>query len=154
MASSAGTFPSSSFTSGHRGVFASESGLCGGETTLVAEDEEPVLRLVRRVLEDGGFRTITSSGGAEALELMQHDMPDLVFLDLKMPDMDGPLILKKIRERAWGVPIVILTGYPDSELMSRALRYSPFTVLAKPSTREPILEAARHALVPHVPDYV
>lgn len=113
---------------------------------LVVDDEEPVREMVRLVLEKAGFRVATASGGAEALELMQRDVPDAVVLDLKMPGMDGPATLGQVRSRWQQMPVVILTGYPDSELMSRALRYPPITLLPKPATSAQIVETVKGVL--------
>ena len=107
---------------------------------LVVDDDEPVCDWVREVLESEEFSVSAASGGAEALELMRAEVPDLVMLDLKMPEMDGPATLRKIRQHYGSLPVVILTGYPDSELMTRALEYSPITLLAKPATAEQILK--------------
>lgn len=114
---------------------------------ILAVDDEPlVLDVISRVLEEQGFDVITASGGAEALALIRRNVPDLVFLDLKMPGMDGPAVLKEIRAH-WGwLPVVILTGFVDSELMTKALRFSPITVLAKPAAPEQIAAAIRGAL--------
>ena len=93
-----------------------------------------------------GFRSLTAPGGAEALEIFQRDVPDLVILDLRMPGMDGPTVLREIR-KGWGaIPVIILTGYPDSELMNRALEYSPITLLAKPAAAEKIAATVKGIL--------
>ncbi|MGD2174301.1 MAG: response regulator [Candidatus Brocadiaceae bacterium] len=113
---------------------------------LVVDDEEPVRDFVRRVLEREGHSVTTASDGAEALELMQDHNPDCVLLDLRMPGMGGPETLKRIRE-GWGaLPVVILTGYPEIALMHRALQYAPITLLAKPVTRDQIVEAVENLL--------
>jgi len=106
---------------------------------LVVDDEEPVRDMVRRVLEGEGYVVTTAAGGVEALEIMGRGVPDLVVLDLKMQGMDGPTTLKEIRQE-WGqIPVIILTGYPDSELMQRALQHPPITLLPKPVTPDVII---------------
>ena len=117
---------------------------------LVVDDEEPVRDMVRRVLEKAGFKATTAPGGAEALEMMQREVPDAVVLDLKMPGMDGPTTLKEIRTRWQRMPVVILTAYPDSELMSRALQYPPITLLPKPATSVQIVETVNSVLASQV----
>ncbi len=59
--------------------------------------------------------------------------------------MDGPTILKEIRQRHGAVPVIIFTAYPDSDLMNRALEYSPITLLAKPASPEKIINTAKAA---------
>jgi len=63
---------------------------------------------------------------------MAGDTPDAILLDLKMPDMDGPATLKNIRDIYGDIAVIILTAYPESDLMARALEYGPITLLSKP----------------------
>ncbi len=113
---------------------------------LVVDDNEIIRDIFSRMLRAGGYEAETASTGEEALELMRRNVPDVVLLDLKMPVMDGPTTLKEIREQHGQVPVVIITAYPDSELMHKALRYCPFTMLAKPVTSQQLLEALRLVL--------
>lgn len=115
-------------------------------TVLVVDDEMAIREVVSRLLEARGFDVSTAPSGVEALELMGKALPDLVLLDLKMPGMDGPATLAAIRAR-WGrLPVIVLTGYPDSELMSKALKHSPVTLLAKPMDSGQMLQAINDAL--------
>ncbi|MFQ5739177.1 MAG: response regulator [Acidobacteriota bacterium] len=110
-------------------------------SVLVIDDEEVVRGVLKATLEGKGFQVTAVAGGADVIPLLAERKPDVVFLDLKMPRMDGPTVLKKIRD-GWGaVPVIVLTGYPDSDLMHRALEHSPITLLAKPSSPGQILQA-------------
>jgi len=112
----------------------------GGGRILVVDDEEPMLELLRRILAKEGFTVAMTASGKRALEMIGESRPDLVLLDLKIPDMDGPTVLEEIR-RKWGdLPVVILTGYPESELVSQALKFSPITLLAKGATDAQIVQ--------------
>lgn len=102
-----------------------------GTTVLVVDDEEYMLYVMRRALEEEGFSVTTASSGAEALDSMGRSLPDLVLLDLKMPGMNGPEVIGEIRHRWGDLPVVILTGYPEGELVNQALQYSPITLLTK-----------------------
>ena len=115
-------------------------------TVLVVDDEPAVCNVVRRVLEDTGYRVTTVGSGAEALQVMRAGLPDLIILDLAMPGLDGVATLEGIREQAGGVPVLIHTGYPDTDLMAQALKLSPVMLLAKPAPRSKLLEAVRLAL--------
>ncbi len=108
---------------------------------LIVDDEEPVRDLVSRVLERRGYEVRVAREGSEALQLIEEEVPDCILLDLKMPGMDGPETLKRVRERWENIPVVILTGYPEIALVHRALQYTPVTLLAKPVTRDEILQA-------------
>jgi len=119
----------------------------GRRRYVLAVDDEPiVLDFIRPLLEAEGFEVATASDGPSALELMRRHLPELVMLDLKMPGMDGPALLREIRARWRRLPVIILTGYMDSELMTRALPFAPVTVLAKPSDPEQVVAAVRAAL--------
>ena len=112
---------------------------------LVVDDEEAILRLSREILERQGFRVSTVPDGGQALAAIQADPPDLVFMDLMMSGMSGPEILKSIREKDAGLPVIIITGYPDSTLMMEAMNFGPILVLPKPLEAKSLVEAARLA---------
>jgi len=110
---------------------------------LVVDDEATVRDTLRQLLEKKGYHVTLAGGGAEALGLMRQQRPALVILDLQMPGMDGAETLEQIREE-WGeIPVVVHTGYPEGDLMSRALKGAPFTVLAKPCPPEQMLNTVR-----------
>ena len=116
------------------------------ETVLVVDDEEYIREIVGRIVEEAGYRVMTASGGAEALDMMRREPPDIVLLDLKMPDMDGPTTLKEIREIYRLLPVIVITGYPESELVAEMLSFCPVTLLAKPLEPELVLQTIRTVL--------
>jgi two-component system response regulator VicR len=77
---------------------------------LVVDDEPDTLELVKLVLESGGFETLLATSGMEALALIDRIRPDLVLLDIMMPDMDGWDVFRKIKEKNPKIPIAILTA--------------------------------------------
>lgn len=77
---------------------------------LVVDDEPDTLELVKLVLESGGFEAILANNGKEALAQIAIVRPDLVLLDIMMPDMDGWDVFRKMKERDPGIPIAILTA--------------------------------------------
>lgn len=77
---------------------------------LVVDDEPDTLELVKLVLESGGFETQLAQSGMEALTQIQNIKPDLVLLDIMMPDMDGWDVFRKIKEKDPDIPIAILTA--------------------------------------------
>jgi len=115
---------------------------------LIVDDDPAIRDFTRRVLEKAGFQVTTATGGIEALELMRQQARDIVLLDLEMPDLDGAATLKQIRQQ-WGlVPVIIQTGYPEGELMFRALEFSPFTLLSKPCSIERLVATVRGVAQP------
>ncbi|VVB55852.1 Chemotaxis protein CheY [uncultured archaeon] len=77
---------------------------------LVVDDEPDTLELVKLVLESGGFEAILANNGKEALAQIATVRPDLVLLDIMMPDMDGWDVFRKMKERDPVIPIAILTA--------------------------------------------
>lgn len=77
---------------------------------LIIDDEPDTLELVKLVLESGGFETVLAASGKEALNELKASKPDLVLLDIMMPDMDGWEVFRKIKEYNINMPIAILTA--------------------------------------------
>jgi len=99
---------------------------------LVVDDEELIRALFEETLEELGHRVVTAKNGFEGLELVKQRDFDLVFLDLKMPGMDGAELFRRIRVIRPSLPVTVITGYPDSDMMARALEQGPFGVMRKP----------------------
>ena len=76
---------------------------------LVADDEPRITKLVSIVLSEEGFRVVTASGGEEALRKAEEIRPDIVLLDIVMPDLDGIEVMRLLRERR-PVPVILLTA--------------------------------------------
>ena len=107
---------------------------------LVVDDEPLVGELFKDSLNELGYQVTTTLSSIEALELLKTKHYDLVFLDLLIPELDGAELFSHIRQMDRKIPVAIITGYPDSDMMSRAMEYGPFTVLKKPFTSDDILD--------------
>jgi DNA-binding response OmpR family regulator len=77
-------------------------------TILIVDDESQIIRFIEMNLEGEGFRVVSAANGYEALEKVTRELPDLVILDVMMPDMDGFETLKKIREIS-SIPVIFLS---------------------------------------------
>jgi CheY-like chemotaxis protein len=77
---------------------------------LVAEDDQDIRNLFRDLLDDGGYRTLVATDGAEALALALSEAPAIILLDLGLPVLDGPAFCRAYRERGGGAPIVLVTA--------------------------------------------
>ncbi len=118
----------------------------GAKRILVIDDDPGIRRVVQRSLERNGLTVDTAGGSDEVLPIIEDERPDLIFLDLKLPGLDGPSLLAKIRD-GWGnVPVVVITGFPDGELMERALNHGPVTLVSKPATPSQILDTVKGIL--------
>jgi excisionase family DNA binding protein len=118
----------------------------GGCSVLVVDDEEQVCRLLGKMLGRLGCRVRWITDGEEGLRLVRRETPDLILLDLKMPDMNGPQFLEELRRTHADLPVIIVTGYQDSELMQEALQYAPLMALSKPMDQELLERTVRMAV--------
>ena len=110
-------------------------------------DDEPAIRdLIEFHLARDGYEIHQSGNGQEGLRLLRSQAVDLILLDLKMPGMNGSDFLRQMQERGLGLPVIIITGYPDSDLVMEAMRYGPITLLAKPLSKNMLLKAVRTEL--------
>lgn len=107
-----------------------------GPLILIVDDEEKIIRFVQINLELEGFRVISATSGLQALERVRSDFPDLVLLDVMMPDLDGFEVLRLIREIS-DVPVIMLTVRSDEEDVVRGLELGADDYITKPfSVRE------------------
>jgi two-component system KDP operon response regulator KdpE len=105
-------------------------------SVLVVDDEPKLIDVVRMNLEVEGYRVLEASNGVEALERLQADLPDLVLLDVMMPELDGFETLKRIRVVSQ-VPVIMLTVRSEETDRIRGLEIGADDYLAKPySPRE------------------
>jgi len=78
---------------------------------LVVDDEKNILKLYKAELEDEGYTVVTANSGPEALEAFDREQPDLITLDIMMPEMDGIQVLRQIKQKSADVPVIMLTAY-------------------------------------------
>ena len=110
---------------------------------LVIDDDPDVLDMLSSLLKAEHYNVRTARDGTSGLEEMRRQAPDIVLIDLAMPNRDGAATLKEIRNEWGAIPVIVHTGFSNSELMKQALAYSPFTLLAKPCTASQVIETVR-----------
>jgi excisionase family DNA binding protein len=108
---------------------------------LVVDDEPVIGQLFRDSLGKNGYKVTITTSSLEALELVSKQHFDLIFLDLVMPEIDGSELFQRIRKIDKQVPVAIITGYPDSELLIKAKKQGPFIIMIKPFGDDEILQA-------------
>ncbi len=118
---------------------------------LVADDERSICEAFSLLLEADGHTPLIASTGEAALRLVRTARPDLVFVDVRMPGMDGLAVLKEIRRFDPTLPVVVMTAYGTLETASEALRNEAFDYLGKPldlGQIRQVLQRALHAPAP------
>ena len=110
---------------------------------LLVDDENDVLSILSRQLEDRGYEVFTAVNGSDALQLAAAKEPDIAILDLALPDMDGSEIAEKLRESeaTKHMPVIFLTALRSKqEEHDGGMAIGGHTVLAKPYDLEEIIE--------------
>jgi len=111
---------------------------------LVVDDDEAICALFKEVLEQEGHAVTSVSESIKGLALVKEHDFDIVFLDLKMPGMDGAELFARIKAVKPRTPVTIITGYRDSDLMLAALSHGPLGVMTKPFNKSDILAAVNN----------
>ncbi|HEY7349630.1 MAG TPA: response regulator transcription factor [Ktedonobacterales bacterium] len=114
-------------------------------TILVVDDEARLIDLIRMNLELEGFRVLEAANGYEALERLKEDLPDLIILDVMMPEMDGFQTLKHIREVST-VPVMMLTVRQEEGDRIRGLDLGADDYITKPFSPRELLSRTRALL--------
>jgi two-component system KDP operon response regulator KdpE len=112
---------------------------------LIVEDEPPIRRLLRTTLSAHDYRVLEATTGAEAMSALRHHRPDLVLLDLGLPDIDGLVLIGKIRTLR-PVPIVVLSSRGDEAAKVTALDSGADDYVTKPFGADELLARIRAAL--------
>lgn len=112
---------------------------------LVVDDEPHLVNTVRAYLQDSGFEVVTASNGREGLFVFRHEEPDLIILDLMMPEMDGWEAARLIRKES-NVPIIMLTARVEDVDKIAALEMGADDYIAKPFNPRELVARARAVL--------
>jgi len=103
---------------------------------LLVEDDAALAQMYRVKLERDGYTVQVAGDGEEALTRLADQLPDLIFLDVRLPRMDGLTFLERLRSdaRTKNVPVVIVSNYSEEELVSRGLQLGALEYLVKSQT--------------------
>ncbi len=113
---------------------------------LIIDDEDAVRSSLKMIFEYEGYDTLLAANGPVGLKIAESEAPDLVFLDVRMPQMDGLEVLKRLKEKEPAPPVVILSGHGTVKTAVEAVKLGAFDFIEKPPESERILIAARNAL--------
>ncbi len=116
------------------------------ETVLVVDDEEGIRESLSAILEDEGYAVLTAPSGEQALTVVKQEVPDLVLLDVWLPEMDGIETLVRLKELHREVPVVMISGHGNIEVAVKAIKSGAYDFLEKPLSLEKVLIVAKRAL--------
>ncbi len=126
-----------------------------GKTILIVDDSEPVVMLLKEFLRIKGFTVLPALSGIKALNILQHSSPDLVLLDLMMPEMDGFEVLSSIRKNkeTSQLKVFMLTACSEPEFRQKAMDLGADGYLTKPvnlSELSKVLESVKEPVTGQV----
>lgn len=113
---------------------------------LAIDDDQPILDLLKELLELNGYTVDVASEGREGIEVFHRVRPDLVISDIRMPHMDGLDVLARVREIDDTAPVILVTGHGDLEHAVKAVRRGAHDFLLKPMNPEILLATVRRGL--------
>jgi two-component system KDP operon response regulator KdpE len=123
-----------------------------GVPILIVEDEPPIRRLLRTSLGPNGFHVIEAETGGQALDLAAREKPDVMLLDLGLPDMDGSEVIRRLRSAGSRLPIIVLSSRGDERGKVEALDLGADDFVTKPFGMAELLARIRAALRHRIQD--
>jgi len=106
---------------------------------LIADDDGAIRNLLKDFLEGEGFETVEARSGKEVLQAASATSPELMLLDLRMPDWDGMEVMRRLKERDLGIPVILMTAYGTSSSAIQAIQLGAFDYITKPFELEDVL---------------
>ena len=116
------------------------------EIVLVVDDEEPVRSLLQRILQGAGYQTVTAASGKEALNVLSGGKIDVVLLDIKMPEMSGIEVLRKLETRPHDICPIMVTAVIDMDTAVNALKSGAYDYITKPFTQDDVVTKVGSAI--------
>jgi CheY-like chemotaxis protein len=117
------------------------------EQILIIDDSTELRSLLESILPYSGYHTLSASTGKEGLELATTLRPDVILVDLELPDTTGLKVIEELNRRGITIPTIMITGYGSEGTAARALRLGAQGYLVKPFTTEEVLSNVEKALV-------
>src|SRR5215213_2375734 len=116
------------------------------QTILIIDDDRDMCLLLKRFLTRHGYEVLEAYNGKKALEILESTEPSLVMCDFRLEDMEGNVLLGKIKERYPHLPVIIITGYSDIKIAVEVMKMGAYDYITKPLFPDEILVTIRKAL--------
>ena len=116
------------------------------DRVLIIDDEEGVRSSLKMILEYEGYDCLLAASGEAGLKIAERESPDVVFLDIKMPQQDGMEVLKQLKAQDASLPVIMISGHGDVPTAFEASRLGAFDFIEKPPETERLLLVARNAI--------
>ena len=116
------------------------------ESICIVDDEPAILNTLSSILEDEGYQISVAKSGTEALKLVRSDPPDLILLDIWMPELDGLETLKRLRQQFPALLVIMMSGHGSIETAIKATKLGAYDYLEKPLDLEKVTILVRNAL--------
>ena len=114
---------------------------------LVVDDEPHIREVLQQLLETDGYETRTAESGFSALSLLRDFSPHIVFLDIRMPEMDGIQCLRHIKETDTMAEVVMISGFATIDMARRSLEIGAFDYIGKPLSFDHIRDVIRRITI-------
>ena len=114
-------------------------------TVLVVDDEDVIRETVREILTDEGYRVIAPLDGSEVMDLVSKEAPDVILLDVWMPEMDGIVLLRRIRREHPEVRVIMISGHGSIHTAVTATKLGAFDFIEKPLSLDGLLATIERA---------
>ena len=115
---------------------------------LVVDDEESVLGVFQKILQKTEYTVLTANNGKAALEHVEMGRPNLVVLDLKLPDMSGIDVLRRVKRVNENIEVIMITGYGTIETAKKAMRLGAYEYITKPFDNDYVNTLIKNVLSP------
>ena len=117
-------------------------------TVLVVDDDEFQSKIVAHILEAENYNLLFAVNGFEALGLLRRTRPDLILMDVMMPDMDGVEATRRLKAvpQFTGIPVIMLTGKSEKNVVTESLKAGATGFLVKPIDRDTLITKVKQAL--------
>jgi signal transduction histidine kinase len=112
---------------------------------LLVDDEEGIRKVLGISLSDSGYQVFTAESGEEALRIFKEQAPPIVMTDIKMPGMDGIVLLQKMKEENPDAEVIMITGHGDMELAIQSLKHEATDFITKPINDDALQIALKRA---------